>query len=618
MTDTLRIGFVTGATPDKWARHWRDRRRERLELVPVTEADQLDGVRDGSLDMALVRLPVDRDGLHCVRLYDELQVAVASRDHVLAAADEEVTTGDLDDEQLVRPHPSGWTPTADQLDWPPMSEQEAIETVAAGTGVVVVPMSVARLHQRKDVVTRVVTDLEPTTIALVWLVDRDDDVTQAFVGVTKGRTAEHLALSLRSPRRGTGRACASSSREPAATSAPPLSDGWPTTAGTSSSGSSGAHRRARCRSPRWSGWPLTSPTTRTRERCTPPARAPTPSCTSRGASSPRTGRPTCARSASAAPGASSTPWWPRACRTSCTCRRWAPTPPSVTTPRSTRRGRPSGVPTSMYSRHKAAAERLLDEMEVDAPDVTVTRVRPGIIGQRSAGSALLRYGLPALVPAGLLRHVPVLPIDSGLVIPMVHADDVADALSRVLDARAPGAFNLAAEPPVTAQDVADALGARLVHVPSAAVRAAVSASWHARVQPLDPGWIDMGYAVPLLDTTRARTELGWAPSTDATSVLAETLAGMQDTASSGTPGPPTSHRRRWPGPRAASWSGQLSPGAVSSTRVAAGTNPAAARRASSCSSPVAARTVTWRAWRRASTAAAPNAASTYAASPPGA
>lgn len=194
-----------------------------------------------------------------------------------------------------------------------------------------------------------------------------------------------------------------------------------------------------------------------------------------------------------------------------------------------------GVPTSMYSRHKSAAERLLDELEVDAPEVLVTRMRPGIIGQRAAGSALLRYGLPALVPAGVLRHVPVVPVDSGLVIPMVHADDVADALVRVLESRAPGAFNLAAEPPVTAQDVADALHARLVHVPSAAVRAAVSASWHARVQPLDPGWIDMGYAVPLLDTTRARTELGWTPTTDATSVLAETLAGMQDAASSGTP-----------------------------------------------------------------------------------
>jgi UDP-glucose 4-epimerase len=194
-----------------------------------------------------------------------------------------------------------------------------------------------------------------------------------------------------------------------------------------------------------------------------------------------------------------------------------------------------GVPTSMYSRHKAAAERLLDELAVDAPDVVVTRVRPGIVGQRSAGSALLRYGLPALVPAGLLRHVPVLPIDEGLVIPMVHADDVADALARVLETRAAGAFNLAAEPPVTAQDVADVLGARLVHVPSRAVRAAVSASWHARVQPLDPGWIDMGFSVPLLDTTRARRELGWAPSADATSVLAETLAGMQDTAWSPTP-----------------------------------------------------------------------------------
>jgi DNA-binding transcriptional LysR family regulator len=189
MIAPLRVGFVTGATPDKWARQWRDRRRESLHLVPTTEADQADGVRDGSLDMAIVRLPVDRDGLHCVRLYDELQVAVASRDHVLAAADDEVTTADLVDEQLVRPHASGWTPQADQLDWPPMTEQEAVETVAAGTGVVILPMSVARLHQRKDVLSRVVSDLEPTTIALVWLVERDDEVTQAFVGVTKGRTA---------------------------------------------------------------------------------------------------------------------------------------------------------------------------------------------------------------------------------------------------------------------------------------------------------------------------------------------------------------------------------------------------------------------------------------------
>lgn len=187
MPDTLRLGFVTGTTPDKWARAWRDQRRGRLELVPVTEEEQEDVVRRGDVDLALVRLPVDTDGLHCVRLYDELPVAVAGRDHLISAA-EEVTLEDLSDEQLVRPHPSGWRPEAEQLSWPPMSEQEAVETVAAGTGIVIVPMSVARLHQRKDVVQRVVTDLEPTTIALVWRRDRDDDTTQAFVGVARGRT----------------------------------------------------------------------------------------------------------------------------------------------------------------------------------------------------------------------------------------------------------------------------------------------------------------------------------------------------------------------------------------------------------------------------------------------
>ena len=194
-----------------------------------------------------------------------------------------------------------------------------------------------------------------------------------------------------------------------------------------------------------------------------------------------------------------------------------------------------GVPTSMYSRHKAAAERVLDRLESDEPDVLVTRLRPGIVGQRDAGSALLRYGLPGIVPAVVLDHVPVLPLDRGLAVPMVHADDVADAIVRALESRAPGAFNLAAPPAVTAGDIAHVLGARLVHVPSAAVRAAVSLSWHARAQQLDPGWIDMGYAVPLLDTSRATSELGWSPTKDGLSVLAETLEGMRDGASGRSP-----------------------------------------------------------------------------------
>jgi DNA-binding transcriptional LysR family regulator len=187
MAEELRVGFVTGTTPDKWARAWRDQRRGALTLVPLTEDDQEDAVRRGEVDMALVRLPVTADDLHVVRLYDELPVAVAGRDHLIAAADT-VTVDDLAEEQLVRPHASGWRPTVEQLAWPAMTEQEAIEAVAAGTGVVVVPMSVARLHHRKDVVHREVTDLPPTTVALVWLRERDDDLTQAFVGVVRGRT----------------------------------------------------------------------------------------------------------------------------------------------------------------------------------------------------------------------------------------------------------------------------------------------------------------------------------------------------------------------------------------------------------------------------------------------
>lgn len=184
----FRVGFVTGATPDKWARTWRERySRDPFELVPVEEPEQEDRVREGTLDMALVRLPVDRDGLHLIPLYEELPVAVIGVEHVLTLA-EELTTADLADEQLVLPERSGWTPTVEQLAWPPMSVADAVETVAAGTGVVVVPMSLARLHHRRDVTHRVVTDLPSTTIGLTWLVDNEDPWVQRFIGIVRGRT----------------------------------------------------------------------------------------------------------------------------------------------------------------------------------------------------------------------------------------------------------------------------------------------------------------------------------------------------------------------------------------------------------------------------------------------
>ena len=185
----IRVGFVTGATPDKWAGVWRERfPSEPLELVPVTEAEQELLLRDGTLDLALVRLPVDREGMHVIPLYDEVAVVVAGHEHLVSAA-EEVTLADLVDEQLVLPHRSGWRPDAAQLDWPEMSERDAVETVAAGTGIAIMPMSVARLYQRKDVVQRPVVDLDPTSVALAWLVEKDDERAQRFVGVVRGRSA---------------------------------------------------------------------------------------------------------------------------------------------------------------------------------------------------------------------------------------------------------------------------------------------------------------------------------------------------------------------------------------------------------------------------------------------
>lgn len=190
----LRVAFVPGVTPDKWARVWRERHpRIPLHLLPVEEGRQRAVLDDGTADLALVRLPVDLDApepLHCVRLYDELPVVVAGREHFVAAADGEtpVALADLADEQLVLPHPSGWAPTTEQLPFPAMSVQDAIEVAASGSGIVIVPMSVARLYHRKDVVHRVV-ELEPTTVALVWLRAADSPMHQDFVGVVRGRRA---------------------------------------------------------------------------------------------------------------------------------------------------------------------------------------------------------------------------------------------------------------------------------------------------------------------------------------------------------------------------------------------------------------------------------------------
>ena len=194
-----------------------------------------------------------------------------------------------------------------------------------------------------------------------------------------------------------------------------------------------------------------------------------------------------------------------------------------------------GVPTSVYSSHKAAAERVLDEVQAEHPDLLVTRFRPGLIMQASAGSALLRYGLPGWLPAAAVRLLPVLPIDGRIALPVVHADDVARAVVAAVRRRVGGALNLSAEPRIGRAGLAKALGALALPLPSSVLRAVVDLSFRAHRQRLDVGWVDLAYSVPLLDTSRAQRELDWTPRVDAQTALEEAVRGMGAIDSTGSP-----------------------------------------------------------------------------------
>jgi UDP-glucose 4-epimerase len=197
----------------------------------------------------------------------------------------------------------------------------------------------------------------------------------------------------------------------------------------------------------------------------------------------------------------------------------------------------TGIATSPYSRNKAAAEALLDSYERDhgTDGVPVTRMRPGFIVQRAAASGLMRYALPGYVPMSAVPLLPVLPLDRRLCIPLVHADDVADAFVRAIERRATGAFNLAAEPPISRDDVAKVLKARAVHLPSGLLGALVDLSWRARLQPIDRGWLDMAFSVPLLDCSRAAADLDWHPAWSSLKALADVITGVGQQAHGDSP-----------------------------------------------------------------------------------
>jgi UDP-glucose 4-epimerase len=196
-----------------------------------------------------------------------------------------------------------------------------------------------------------------------------------------------------------------------------------------------------------------------------------------------------------------------------------------------------GIETSFYSRHKAATERQLDRLEQDFPELRVVRLRKGLVFKREAAAEIRRLFIGPLLPGSLMRKqlIPVVPDIEGLRVQAVHSYDAGDAyrLAIVRDVR--GAFNIAADPVIDPDELADLLDARKVTVPPAVVRAAADASWHAHAQPTPPGWVDLALGVPIMDITRARTELGWEPKHSSRDALMDLLNGLRDESGADTP-----------------------------------------------------------------------------------
>jgi nucleoside-diphosphate-sugar epimerase len=196
-----------------------------------------------------------------------------------------------------------------------------------------------------------------------------------------------------------------------------------------------------------------------------------------------------------------------------------------------------GWPTAAYPREKAYLERVLDRIEADHPRLRLVRMRPGFVFKRETGAEQRRLFIGPFLPNRLVRQslIPVVPDLPGLRFQVLHSLDAGEAFRQAVVRDVRGAFNLAADPVVDAQQLARLLRARPVRLPGRPVRAAVAAAWHLRLTPASPHLFDALLRVPVMSTTRARAELGWEPRYDSLETLAEFLAGLRDGAGMDTP-----------------------------------------------------------------------------------
>jgi UDP-glucose 4-epimerase len=194
-----------------------------------------------------------------------------------------------------------------------------------------------------------------------------------------------------------------------------------------------------------------------------------------------------------------------------------------------------GITTSYYSRHKADVERLLDRFEHEQPQMRVVRLRPALIFKRESAGEQRRLFIGPFFPRLLARRVPFVPNIPRLRFQAVHSYDVGEAYRLAVRNDVRGAFNVAADPILDPDVLSRILRAPKLPVPMALARGAAQTTFKLHLQAADVGWLDMALQTPLLDSTRAHTELGWEPQRTAEDAIRDLMAGLREDAGLKTP-----------------------------------------------------------------------------------
>jgi UDP-glucose 4-epimerase len=194
-----------------------------------------------------------------------------------------------------------------------------------------------------------------------------------------------------------------------------------------------------------------------------------------------------------------------------------------------------GTAEHYYSAQKAECEALLRETTADS-DLEVYVLRPCIVAGPKAtiladlmpwrqllGKLPAALRGPFAAAQGLLPLVP----DPGVRIQLVHHDDVAEAIARAaVGAGSPGYYNIAGDDTVSVAQVARATGTRSIRVPAAAATAASALIARLPLVPAAAEWIHTARTPMIMDTSKAKQELGWQPRYSATETLTEMAAAL--------------------------------------------------------------------------------------------